>query len=288
MVLSSSQLEAFLCVAQTLNFTKAAELLNITQSALSQRVMNLERELETTLFIRDRAGLRLTEAAHELVRYCRCKNSLEEEFLSRLKGANDGGVIRVGGFSSVMQSVILPCLAPLIGLSDQLKFQMIIDEMGRLPGRLHNGEIDYMILDHRQQREGLERVLLGHERNVLIQRKKYRGPDIYLDHDEDDTVSRDYLRLAGKRGKTIERRYLQNVYGLIDGVRLGMGRAVVPKHLIHSQSDFEAIEPSVVLEIPVYLYFFTQPYYSKLHAKIVEAITSQAAKFLAIGEKGGN
>src|SRR4051812_42865459 len=102
MSLSSLQLDAFLTVAQTLNFTKAADQLHITQSALSQRIMKLEEELETSLFIRDRAGLKLTEAAQDLIRYCRCKNSLEDEFLSGLRDASLAGVIRIGGLSSLM------------------------------------------------------------------------------------------------------------------------------------------------------------------------------------------
>jgi DNA-binding transcriptional LysR family regulator len=268
-------------VAQALNFTRAAEQLHITQSALSQRVMNLEQEIETTLFIRDRAGLRLTEAGLELVKYCRCKASLEEECLARLKGQGLAGIVRIGGFSSVMSSVILPSLAGLFKENPNLKLQMIIDEFDQLPQRLRQGEIDYMVLAQREQREDLERIALGQEQNVLVQKRKYKGPDIYLDHDESDDVTLQYLKLHGRRGTKIERRYLDNVEGLLAGVRLGLGRAVLPKHLIGRDSDLEIVHPSKVLEIPVYLYFYSQPYYSKLHSKIVESITRHASEWLA-------
>ncbi|MFM8314231.1 MAG: LysR family transcriptional regulator, partial [Deltaproteobacteria bacterium] len=71
MSISSSQLDAFFACSQTGNFTKAAKLLHLTQSALSQRILNLEGELQTTLFIRERNGIRLTSAGRELVQYCR-------------------------------------------------------------------------------------------------------------------------------------------------------------------------------------------------------------------------
>jgi DNA-binding transcriptional LysR family regulator len=274
MSLSSLQLDAFLTVAQTLNFTKAADLLHVTQSALSQRIMKLEEELETSLFIRDRAGLRLTEAAQDLIRYCRCKNSLEEEFLATLRDASLAGVIRIGGISSLMSAVILPSLEMLLSQNTKLKIHMINDEIDALPARLRQGEIDYMILDRRDNRDELERVALGKEQNVLVQKRKYKGGDIYLDHDENDAVTRDYLKLCGQKTKNIERRYLDNVYGLIEGVRLGIGRAVLPKHLIAGQRDFEILNPAIVLEVPMYLYFYSQPYYSKLHHRVVEAITS--------------
>src|SRR5688572_17239087 len=100
--LPSLQLDAFVAVAQTQNFSKAAEKLHITQSALSQRVMNLEAELNATLFIRDRTGVQLTELGQELLRYCQNKEALENEFLSKLhaeKKTELSGEIRIGGFS---------------------------------------------------------------------------------------------------------------------------------------------------------------------------------------------
>ena len=63
MKLNSSQLEAFSTIAKTLNFTRAAEQLHVTQSALSQRIAKLEGDLEATLFVRDRNALRLTDGS---------------------------------------------------------------------------------------------------------------------------------------------------------------------------------------------------------------------------------
>ena len=111
MNLSSLGLSAFQVCAQVGHFTKAAEQLSITQSALSQRIKNLERELETTLLVRDRTGVRLTETGSTLLRYCRLREALEVEAISQLKGGSKdelSGHIRIGGFSSVMRSVVLP------------------------------------------------------------------------------------------------------------------------------------------------------------------------------------
>jgi DNA-binding transcriptional LysR family regulator len=243
--------------------------------------MKLEEELETTLFIRDRAGLRLTEAAEALVRYGRAKNLMESEFLAGLKGGSPAGVIRIGGFSSVMQSVVLPGLAPLLNAHSGLKLQMVVDEMDNLPARLRRGEIDYMILDRRKQREELERIALGKEQNVLVQKRGYKGPNVFLDHDEHDPTTRDYLRSAGEKTKDLERRYLDNIYGVIEGVRLGLGRAVVAKHLIAHERSFEILNPRMTLEVPVSLYFYAQPFYPKMHQRVVDHIVEGAKRLLA-------
>lgn len=280
MALSSAQLEAFLAVSQTLNFTKAADTLHLTQSALSQRIANLEKELETSLFIRDRAGLRLTEAAQRLVRYCLCKNSLEEEFVSGLLGNEFAGTIRIGGFSSVMHSVVVPSLAGLLANHPRLRLQIFVDELGNLPAKLQRGEIDFMIANELEAREELQAIPLGTEKNVLVQRRRYNGPDIFIDHDENDRVTSDYLKLAGKKPKRLERHYLDDIYGLLAGARAGLGRAVIPRHLLSGEKDLEILQPQTVYEFPVFLYFYAQPYYSRLHQKIVETLAENSHRYL--------
>lgn len=58
--MSTQQLESFLAVAEHLNFARAAESLNITQSAVSRQIHALEDELETKLFHRTSRSVVLT------------------------------------------------------------------------------------------------------------------------------------------------------------------------------------------------------------------------------------
>ena len=57
-----SQLRTFRVVAETLNFTRAAERLYLTQSAVSYQIKALEQELGEPLFIRGKKGVRLSRA----------------------------------------------------------------------------------------------------------------------------------------------------------------------------------------------------------------------------------
>lgn len=56
------QLRTLVATAETLNFTKASEVLNLTQSAVSHQIKALEEELGTPLFIRASRGVKLTDA----------------------------------------------------------------------------------------------------------------------------------------------------------------------------------------------------------------------------------
>ena len=55
-------LKYFLTVAQTNNITKAAKQLHVTQPTLSRQIMDLEHELNTTLFDRNQRRMQLTRA----------------------------------------------------------------------------------------------------------------------------------------------------------------------------------------------------------------------------------
>ena len=60
------RMETFLTVCNDMNFTHAAEHLNLTQPAVSQHIKHLEKTYGTELFIRDKKKLRLTPAGEIL------------------------------------------------------------------------------------------------------------------------------------------------------------------------------------------------------------------------------
>jgi DNA-binding transcriptional LysR family regulator len=289
MSLSASHLDAFFMVTQALNFTKAADKLNITQSALSQRILNLESELGTTLFIRDRAGLKLTETAVRLLRFCQMKKSLEEEFLNQIKSNNPkelAGNLNIGGFSSVTASILIPLLAGFLKKHPNINLSVFAKEADDLISMMKRGEIDFMILDDRLQKEELERVSLGQELNVLVECRDYEGSDVYLDHDENDMTTYNYLRKFKHNSKNIKRIYLDDIHGLMVGVRSGLGQAVLPLHMVKNDKSLIIVNPKDILEIPVYLYYFYQPYYSQLHQAVIQELTNKFKDLLTATERG--
>lgn len=64
-------LRSFLAVAETLNFSRAAERLHLSQPALSRQVQELELGLTVTLFSREKGRVALTDAGRTLIEHAR-------------------------------------------------------------------------------------------------------------------------------------------------------------------------------------------------------------------------
>jgi DNA-binding transcriptional LysR family regulator len=69
MIMELSEIEAFVTISRVGGFTRAAELLHLSQPAISRRIDLLERELGVPLFERIPAGARLSEAGRAFLPY---------------------------------------------------------------------------------------------------------------------------------------------------------------------------------------------------------------------------
>ena len=76
------QIENIIAIEQEQSISRAAEKLFLTQSALNQQLLKLEKELGTPLFHRSRSNWRLTEAGEIYVR--NAKQILQSDILPPL------------------------------------------------------------------------------------------------------------------------------------------------------------------------------------------------------------
>lgn len=284
MSLPSLQLDAFLAVAHAQSFTQAAKALHITQSALSQRVLNLEQELGSTLFIRDTAGIRLTEWGQKLLRYCQMKESMETELLMEFGQQTPktlGGLVKVGGFSTVVRSLLIPHLAPILKNHPDVQVEFLTRELRDLPLLLESGRADFILLNKPLEKQGIVNIELGHEEYVLVEPSgiEFRK-EVYLDHDPEDTTTMDFFKAQVKAPVRWKRSYFDDIYSIIDGVLLGAGRAVVPRHLAKTTKGLRVVKGYRPLHSQVFLCYYQQNYYSSLQQKVTDQILKSIPKLL--------
>ncbi len=89
------QLRTFRVVAETLNFTRAAERLHLTQSAVSHQIKALEEELGEPLFIRAKRGVKLSEAGKIALEYAERILDEADALTERLAGREHSPAGRV-------------------------------------------------------------------------------------------------------------------------------------------------------------------------------------------------
>lgn len=111
--LSTNQLNIFLAAAETQNFTRAAQRLQVTQPSVSQHIQTLEEHFGVPLFVRVGRSIELTEAGKVLIPLAREMVYLTvriEETLASLKGEVLGHLV-VGCCTSTGRYILPSLLA---------------------------------------------------------------------------------------------------------------------------------------------------------------------------------
>ena len=95
-MLDTDQLRSFLAIVDTGSFTRAAERVNKTQSAVSMHIRRLEEQLGCALFIKQGRGTRLSEEGEKLIDYARRIIQTEAGALAALSRKGLSGRVRLG------------------------------------------------------------------------------------------------------------------------------------------------------------------------------------------------
>lgn len=141
-------LRYFLAAAGEENITRAAELLHVTQPTLSRQLMDLERELGTTLMIRGKKGMTLTDdglffrqRAEEIVELA---DRLEQAFAE--KSADISGVIVIGAAEAVGGRLVARLIKQFSGKYPQVQFNLYNETVDNIREKLDKGLVDVGLL----------------------------------------------------------------------------------------------------------------------------------------------
>ncbi len=106
-----NKLHYFYTVAQTLNFSKAANELYISQSAVSRHMKELEEDFGTPLFIRTNRDLILTEAGKVLYNEIRMFFSQESQLYQKVRAAAEEKIRKLNiGFMGIRPAYHIPAI----------------------------------------------------------------------------------------------------------------------------------------------------------------------------------
>lgn len=184
--LNFNHLRYFWAVAHEGGLTRAAERMNLSQSALSVQIQKLEHRMGHKLFERIGRRLELTEAGRIALDYADTVFEAGQELMSTLEGRPmaDRQVLRVGALTTLSRNFQLEFLRPLVGRAD---VELIVRSgaMRDLLARLEAHAIDVVLANSaapRDARSSLRNHLLNQQPVSLVGRprpdaKPFRFPE---------------------------------------------------------------------------------------------------------------
>ena len=254
MALNYELYKVFYQVAVDLSFSKAAENLYISQSAVSQNIKNLEKELKTDLFIRSTKNVQLTEAGKILFEHIEPAFNLIENGEKSIREINalEKGEIHIGANDTISKDYLLPYLHKFHQLYPEIQIQITNRTSSTCIDLLKQNKVDLIISNLpnpkiTEQMEfqnifsfndifiaGSEFKSLSKKEIKLEELKKY--PLLML---EAKTTTRKFLDKAlTELGIEIEAAVeLGSVDLLIEMTKINLGIALVPEYCLDLKAE---------------------------------------------------
>lgn len=205
------RIETFLCVCKYMNYTKAAQMLNITQPAVSQHIKYLEDYYDVKLFSYTGKTLTLTHAGQKLrnamismkhdTMYLRERISEEK---TRKPDLKFGATLTIGQF------VIPSRLASYLSDNIDVKVELTVDNTRVLLSMLDAGTIDFAVIEGFFPKSEYAYKFISREKFVAVCGKDY--PVDKVEQFSDLFSRRLLVREIGSGSREILARYMQE-YG---------------------------------------------------------------------------
>lgn len=201
-------LEVFYSVATLKNFGRAAEALNMTQSAVSQRITGLEAEVGARLLERSIRGTSPTPKGEILLAYADRLLRLRAELLKTIADPrNVSRLIRLGVSDTIAQTWLTTFIASANGQFPFITFEIEVDVTTNLRASLMRQEIDLAFLLGHVMEPGITSLdLCSYPLSFVA------SANLELDHNPVSIETLSRYPLISFPKNTINYRYLQDIF----------------------------------------------------------------------------
>jgi DNA-binding transcriptional LysR family regulator len=247
-MLETSQLQTLIAVAKYNSFSRAAEELGVTQSAISQSIKNIEKKIQTSLFIRNGKHVLLTEEGEKI-------HSLAGEMLTKFddiledinsKKSSLRGKLRIGTLYGIGKSWLGQEVIDFCSEHQDINSTVMLDTAQNLLNAFDNNQLDVLVVPEFAVPHGNQAQILGQEKSVLVlprndafnigDEAKFEDiiqmPTILFE--KNDGLYMKWMReYFGRTPRNINKKFIINSHGnMLNAVFKGLGVAVVPTHVL--------------------------------------------------------
>lgn len=240
MKIDSRRSEAFLAAVDGGSLEAAARLLNITPSAVSQRISALEQDLGTPLLVRTRP-CRPTAPGMRLLQFLRRRALLEAEFLAEMDDEALPVRIALAVNNDTLASWLLPVLAPVLA-QEALLVEFVLDDQWHTFTLLEQGRALACISGEPAPMRGCTVTPLGIMRYRLVASRDFArrwfpggitreaartAPVVVFDR-KDSLQAAFLLQHFGLPEGAYPVHYVPASAAFADAIRLGLGYGMLP------------------------------------------------------------
>lgn len=271
MSLMMDDVKYFITVSETLNVTRASEIIGISQPALSYAIKRLEKELGGELLIRLKNGIQLTKLGEE---FCTRARRLLFEWEQAQNLANPESGIVQGSYSfAIHPSVALYTAEHFLPRLQRefpaLNFKFIHGLSREMVNKVINWEADFGIVVNPIKHPDLVIKRL-YKDEVAIFNKKGAIPKLIYDPDLAQTQH--ILKKVGKSFDLEGEITTGNLELVAKLTSLGMGHGVLPATIASKYSGLKRLNDSPIFKDEICLIYRPEKHKNKVSQEILSIL----------------
>jgi DNA-binding transcriptional LysR family regulator len=174
-MLDTDQLRSFLAIVDSGSFTKAAERVHKTQSAVSMHIRRLEEQLGCALFVKHGRGARLTAEGERLIEFARRIIQVEAGALAALSRKGLRGAARLGMPDDYAESFLAEILSRFNRRHPFVEVSVVCEASLELAAQVSAGALELALVTDHPGFHGFE--LLREEPLVWAAAERFRVED---------------------------------------------------------------------------------------------------------------
>ena len=174
-MLDTDQLRSFLAIVDSGSFTRAAERVHKTQSAVSMHIRRLEEQLGCALFVKHGRGARLTAEGESLIEFARRIVQVEARAFAALSRKGLRGAARLGIPDDYAESFLAEILARFYRRHPLVEVSVVCEGSPELAAQVSAAALELALVTDHPGLHGFE--LLREERLVWVASERLRVED---------------------------------------------------------------------------------------------------------------
>jgi len=285
-----SKLAALAAVLEQGSFEKAAMQLHLTQSAVSQRIKQLEEQFGQALLIRS-SPVRPTETGKQLFKHFRQVSLLQHDLIATLSESDRGeySKLPIGLNADSLSTWFIAAVTPLLK-QQQLLLDLKVDDQDQTHKLLKNGEVIGCITAAEKPLQGCNCIPLG-----VMTYRYLVSAEFYQQHFSDGVTAEKLRGLTSvefNEKDELQNQYMKQYFGINAGeylchrvpsvdaffelIKAGFGGGMVPDQQSHqARACGEVVElvPDLTIQIPLYWHVWN------LKTPAAKALTTQLVNY---------